>query len=58
MFAVYDSFRQVSAYLDPGTGSIIIMVLMGALAGGMIIVKTFWDRVKTFVKSLFRKRHD
>jgi hypothetical protein len=37
------------AYLDPGTGSVIIQVVIAALLGGGILLKTFW-------KKLFRKK--
>ena len=58
MFIAYDSLSQVPAYLDPGTGSIIIMGIMGALAGVMIIVKIFLNKIKTFAKNLFCSKHD
>lgn len=41
------------AYLDPGTGSII---LQGLIAGVMVVVAAggvFWQRIKSFVSSLF-----
>jgi F0F1-type ATP synthase membrane subunit a len=39
------------AYLDPGTGSILIQLLMGGVAGAMVIVKLYWQRVKDFFSS-------
>lgn len=45
-------FTTVVAYLDPGTGSILIQVLIGALAGIGIFVATSWSRIK----NLFRKK--
>ncbi len=36
------------AYLDPGTGSIILQVLLGGFAGALVIVKLYWHRVKSF----------
>jgi len=41
------------AYLDPGTGSLIIQVLIGTLVGGLVIIKIFWTRIKIFFKGLF-----
>jgi hypothetical protein len=41
------------AYLDPGTGSII---LQGFIAGIMVVVAAwgmFWQRIKSFFSSLF-----
>jgi len=43
----------VFAYLDPGTGSII---LQGLIAGVMVVVAAwglFWQRIKSLLSSLF-----
>jgi len=34
------------AYLDPGTGSIIIQALIGALVGIGITLKIYWQKFK------------
>ncbi|MEE2998248.1 MAG: hypothetical protein VX700_13995 [Pseudomonadota bacterium] len=34
------------AYLDPGTGSIILQLLLGGLAGALVILKLYWFRLK------------
>jgi len=34
------------AYLDPGTGSIMIQALIGALVGLAITLKVFWYKIK------------
>jgi hypothetical protein len=51
--ASYNSF-----YIDPGTGSLIIQVLIGVIAGGLVALRIFWARVKLFVRSLFSKNSD
>ena len=43
------------AYLDPGTGSIIIQVVIGVAVGGLFALKVFWNRIVTFVKKLFSR---
>ncbi len=42
------------AYFDPGTGSLIIQALIGAMAGIMV----FWGRMKIYIGSFFRKGVD
>lgn len=37
------------AYLDPGTGSMIIHLLIGAIAGGLVTLKIYWAKVKGFI---------
>ncbi len=36
------------AYLDPGTGSILIQGLIAAIAGGLFAIKAYWHRLKGF----------
>lgn len=43
-------------YIDPGTGSIVIQVLIGALVGGVAIIGVYRIRVKNFLLNLFKKR--
>lgn len=47
--------EKIDAYLDPGTGSIIIQVVIGVAVGGLFTVKIFWNRIKTFFKNLFSR---
>ena len=52
----YFSFSQsLNAYLDPGTGSIILQAVIGVAVGGLFAVGLFWSRVKTFFKNLFSR---
>jgi hypothetical protein len=41
------------AYLDPGTGSIILQGLLAAIAGMTAALGMFWQRIKFFFSSLF-----
>lgn len=41
-------------YLDPGSGSILLQLLVAAALGGLIILRTSWGRIK----SLFGKDGD
>jgi len=36
------------AYLDPGTGSILLQGLIAAIAGAMITGRLYWSRIKNF----------
>jgi hypothetical protein len=36
------------AYLDPGTGSFFLQMLIGGIAGSLVAIKMYWDRVKAF----------
>ena len=36
------------AYLDPGTGSMIVHLIIGAIAGGLVTLKVYWAKCKRF----------
>ncbi len=38
------------AYLDPGTGTIIIQAIVGAIAAGAVTIKIYWYKLKAFFK--------
>jgi len=41
------------AYLDPGTGSMLVQMLLGGIAGVLVIGKLYWTRIKgIFVRRL------
>jgi hypothetical protein len=33
------------AYLDPGTGSILLQGAIAALAGGLMAIRSYWQRI-------------
>jgi hypothetical protein len=43
------------AYLDPGTGSIIVQSLIGGIAAASTLAGIYLDQVKTFVRRVLGK---
>ena len=43
------------AYIDPGTGSIILQGLIGGVAGGMYVLRTYWAKVTAFFSGARKK---
>jgi hypothetical protein len=41
------------AYLDPGTGSMMLQLLLGGVVGAMVVGKVYWHRFRGFVTSRF-----
>ena len=37
-----------NAYLDPGTGSMLVQMLLGGVAGALVVGKLYWHRIKVF----------
>lgn len=46
---------SVCAYWDPGTGSMVLQVLLGCLAGALVSVKIYWKRIKGKLTKVFSK---
>ena len=44
------------AYLDPGTGSILVQSLLAGIAGAVAILSLYWQRVKAFFVNLRKPR--
>jgi hypothetical protein len=61
MIAFHSQFYATNpAYIDPGTGSLIIQMAIGFLVGGLVGVKLFWNRITGFFRGLTptSSRHD
>ena len=44
------------AYIDPGSGSMILQLILGGLAAALVFLKMFWNRVLVFLR--IRKPED
>lgn len=43
------------AYLDPGSGSIILQAILGFIAAAFTAISFQWNRFKNFLKKIFNK---
>ena len=46
------------AYLDPGSGSIIIQVLIAGIMAAGIVVKVFWKKIKAIFNRTPQQEED
>lgn len=46
---------QAYAYLDPGTGSYIVQIIIASLVGGLYVFSSSWKGVKKVFERLFSK---
>ncbi|MBM2829307.1 MAG: hypothetical protein HW411_97 [Gammaproteobacteria bacterium] len=44
----FSIISNAHAYIDPGTGSLLIQGLLAAIAGAMVTIKIYWHRILTF----------
>ena len=49
---------KAHAYLDPGTGSIVLQAILGILAAMSAGFLYYWTKVKNFFFNLFTKKPD
>lgn len=47
--------QKAYAYLDPGSMSFIIQIVLAIIAGGIFGAKLFWKNIKTYLKNIFSK---
>jgi len=45
-------------YLDPGSGSYLIQLLLAAVLGGAFVIKMYWQKIKDFFKNRGAKKPD
>jgi hypothetical protein len=48
--------QPVQAYIDPGTGGLIIQGVIGLLAGSLAMLAIFWKRVTLSIKNWFKHK--
>ena len=47
-FFIFMTGGDAHAYLDPGTGSIIIQGLIGVVAAASVTIGLYWQKIKLF----------
>jgi hypothetical protein len=45
---LFTGWPERQAYLDPGSGSILIQVLLAGLLGFLVMVRASWGKIKAF----------
>ncbi len=46
---LFASTGNAHAYLDPGTGAILLQGAIGAIAGALFVAKSYWWKIKTLL---------
>jgi hypothetical protein len=50
--------RVSYAYIDPGSGSYFLQMLIGVFIGTLFAVRIYWAKIKSFFIGLFKKGDD
>ena len=51
LYLIWVSQTPVDAYLDPGSGSMLVQLLLGGVAGAAVIMKLGWERFRDMFRS-------
>jgi hypothetical protein len=51
---LFCSISYANAYLDPGTGSIILQAILAFIAGAAATASLWWLNFKIFIKKIFK----
>ena len=56
IFLAASSAAPAFAYLDPGTGSMLLQLMLGGVAGAMVIGKLYLRRAQDFFRGFGKRR--
>lgn len=48
------NISNAHAYIDPGTGSIILQAILALIAGTAVTISIWWGNLKAFIRKIFR----
>jgi hypothetical protein len=48
--SLYSVLGTENAYLDPGSGSFILQLILASLLGGLLLLKTYWKKISNFFR--------
>jgi hypothetical protein len=52
------SAHPIHAYLDQGTGSMVVQIIAASVFGGTFLIKSFWRKTILFWKSIIPKEKE
>jgi hypothetical protein len=50
--------NNAHAYLDPGIGSYVFQVLIATFIGGLVTIKMFWQKIRSFFTKHGTRKQD
>jgi hypothetical protein len=59
LITLFSPLLRPQAYLDPGSGSFLIQLLIAGIVGAGFLIKVYWKKIKgLFVRSDSKKEDD
>lgn len=53
IFLLIPSVKPAYAYLDPGTGSMMVQAVLAVIAAVSVSIGVFWNRIKAILGRMF-----
>ena len=57
LIAFFSQTNFANAYLDPGSGSIILQAILGFIAAAVATLSFYWNKFKLLIKKIFKKKN-
>jgi len=57
-FLIFQLLTASLGYLDPGSGSFILQLVISSFLGAVFIVKAYWQKIKGFFRNRTTKKGD
>lgn len=55
VFLLASSVAPAFAYIDPGTGSMMLQLVLGGVAGALVVGKLYMQRAREFIRQIGRR---
>lgn len=56
--SLFSVLAENKAYLDPGSGSFILQLILAAILGGLFVLRSYWTKIRDGVHNLFSRQQE
>ena len=56
VFLFYSILPVANAYVDPGSGSYLVQIVLGSIAAAVLFVRSHWLAIKNFFLGLLKTK--
>ena len=54
----FSALAENNAYLDPGSGSFILQLILAAVLGGLLVLRSYWTKITEGLRNLFSRQQE
>jgi hypothetical protein len=56
--SLFSPLEGNNAYLDPGSGSFILQLILAVLLGGLFVLRSYWKKIIDGVRHIFTRQQE